>query len=157
MKQVSLWAIAGASLMLAGNAFGGGPVDKVTGEFSIAGCYECVPGDPLGLIRYRLVSAHEGNGRRDQKGFLYSEVDGNWYLIDFDNKILVMIQWAFNYVTRKRGARLITHEPVAAGGHPDRFATAGALRRQLRLRRRCTLRLVAAAGRRRRRHQHRAC
>ena len=85
MKQVSLWAIAGASLMLAGNAFGGGPVDKGTGEFSIAGCYECVPGDPLGLIRYRLVSAHEGNGRRDQKGFLYSEVDGNWYLIDFDD------------------------------------------------------------------------
>ncbi|HWO41929.1 MAG TPA: NAD(P)/FAD-dependent oxidoreductase [Candidatus Eisenbacteria bacterium] len=30
------------------------------------------------------------------------------YLIEFDNKVLVMIQWAWNYFTRKRGARLIT-------------------------------------------------
>jgi NADH dehydrogenase len=34
-----------------------------------------------------------------------------WYLIDYDNKVLVMVQWAMNYVTRKRGARLITNEP----------------------------------------------
>ena len=33
------------------------------------------------------------------------------YLIEFDNKLLVMVQWAFNYFTRKRGARLITFEP----------------------------------------------
>ena len=33
-----------------------------------------------------------------------------WYLIEFDNKILVLIQWAWNYFTRKRGARLITGE-----------------------------------------------
>jgi NADH dehydrogenase len=31
-----------------------------------------------------------------------------WYLIGFDNKLLVMVQWAFDYFTRKRGARLIT-------------------------------------------------
>jgi NADH dehydrogenase len=31
-----------------------------------------------------------------------------WYLIEFDNKLIVMIQWAFDYFTRKRGARLIT-------------------------------------------------
>jgi NADH dehydrogenase len=30
------------------------------------------------------------------------------YLIEFDNKVLVMVQWAFAYFTRKRGARLIT-------------------------------------------------
>ena len=30
------------------------------------------------------------------------------YLIEFDNKILVLFQWAWNYLTRKRGARLIT-------------------------------------------------
>jgi len=34
-----------------------------------------------------------------------------WYLINFDNKVLVLVQWAFNYLTRKRGARLITNEP----------------------------------------------
>jgi NADH dehydrogenase len=31
-----------------------------------------------------------------------------WYLIGFDNKLMVMFQWAWNYFTRKRGARLIT-------------------------------------------------
>jgi NADH dehydrogenase len=30
------------------------------------------------------------------------------YLIEYDNKVVVLVQWAFNYVTRKRGARLIT-------------------------------------------------
>jgi NADH dehydrogenase len=30
------------------------------------------------------------------------------YLIEFDNRMLVMFQWAWNYFTRKRGARLIT-------------------------------------------------
>ncbi len=35
------------------------------------------------------------------------------YLIEFDNKVLVMVQWAFAYVTRKRGARLITGKPEA--------------------------------------------
>lgn len=33
------------------------------------------------------------------------------YLAEFDNKLLVMFQWALNYVTRKRGARLITEGP----------------------------------------------
>ena len=34
------------------------------------------------------------------------------YLIEFDNKILVLTQWAWNYFTRKRGARLITGEDL---------------------------------------------
>jgi NADH dehydrogenase len=33
-----------------------------------------------------------------------------FFLIEFDNKILVMIQWGWNYFTRKRGARLITNQ-----------------------------------------------
>lgn len=32
------------------------------------------------------------------------------FLIGFDNKMLVLIQWAWYYLTRKRGARLITGE-----------------------------------------------
>lgn len=31
-----------------------------------------------------------------------------YYLIEFDNKLVVMIQWAWSYFTRKSGARLIT-------------------------------------------------
>jgi NADH dehydrogenase len=34
------------------------------------------------------------------------------YLIEFDNRLVVMVQWAADYFTRKRGARLIT------GGDP---------------------------------------
>jgi NADH dehydrogenase len=33
------------------------------------------------------------------------------YLIEYDSRILVLTQWAINYFTRKRGARLITNEP----------------------------------------------
>lgn len=33
-----------------------------------------------------------------------------YYLIEFDNKLIVMTQWGWNYFTRSRGARLITGE-----------------------------------------------
>jgi len=32
------------------------------------------------------------------------------YLVEFDNRLLVLIQWMYNYITRNRGARLITGE-----------------------------------------------
>jgi NADH dehydrogenase len=34
------------------------------------------------------------------------------YLVEFDNRLLVFTEWVYNYVTRNRGARLIT------GGKP---------------------------------------
>jgi NADH dehydrogenase len=34
------------------------------------------------------------------------------YLVEFDNRLLVLVEWTYNYVTRNRGARLIT------GGDP---------------------------------------
>jgi NADH:ubiquinone reductase (H+-translocating) len=33
-----------------------------------------------------------------------------YYLIEFDNKLVVLLQWGWNYFTRQRGARLITGE-----------------------------------------------
>lgn len=33
-----------------------------------------------------------------------------FFLIEFDNKVIVMTQWASNYLTRKQGARLITQK-----------------------------------------------
>lgn len=33
-----------------------------------------------------------------------------YYLIEFDNKLIVMIQWFWNYFSRKGGSRLITQE-----------------------------------------------
>lgn len=35
-----------------------------------------------------------------------------FFLIEFDNKLIVMIQWGWNYFTRKRGARLITDQTL---------------------------------------------
>jgi len=35
------------------------------------------------------------------------------YLVEFDNRLIVFIQWAWNYFTRNRGARLITHDDSA--------------------------------------------
>ncbi len=37
-----------------------------------------------------------------------------FYLLEFDNKLIVMIQWAWSYFTRDKGARLIT----TPGEHP---------------------------------------
>ncbi|MBR8831781.1 MAG: NADH dehydrogenase-like protein [Chroococcopsis gigantea SAG 12.99] len=37
-----------------------------------------------------------------------------YYLIEFDNKLIVMIQWGWNYFTKGRGARLITGETASA-------------------------------------------
>ncbi|BAZ06672.1 NAD(P)/FAD-dependent oxidoreductase [Calothrix sp. NIES-3974] len=37
-----------------------------------------------------------------------------YFLIEFDNKLIVMIQWAWNYLTRKRGSRLITGQESLA-------------------------------------------
>jgi NADH:ubiquinone reductase (H+-translocating) len=31
-----------------------------------------------------------------------------WYLIGFQNRLLVIIRWGFSFATRGRGARLIT-------------------------------------------------
>jgi NADH dehydrogenase len=40
-----------------------------------------------------------------------------WYLIGFESRLLVMIQWSFSFVTRGRGARIIS-EPIASESHP---------------------------------------
>ena len=33
------------------------------------------------------------------------------YLVEFENRLLVLVEWIYNYVTRNRGARLITGKP----------------------------------------------
>lgn len=38
------------------------------------------------------------------------------YLVEFDNRLLVLIEWAYNYFTHNRGARLITGAPCADMG-----------------------------------------
>ena len=44
-----------------------------------------------------------------------------WYLIGFQNRILVLIRWSFSFATHGRGARLITEpERPAPSMHPRR-------------------------------------
>jgi NADH dehydrogenase len=30
------------------------------------------------------------------------------YIVEFENRLLVFVEWVYNYLTRNRGARLIT-------------------------------------------------
>lgn len=51
-----------------------------------------------------------------------------YFLIEFDNKLVVLLQWGWNYLTRKRGARLITGEDslltVGVDANGDYYAPA---------------------------------
>ena len=38
-----------------------------------------------------------------------------WYLVGFQNRVLVFIRWSFSFVTHGRGARLITGEAAESG------------------------------------------
>lgn len=85
MKRHLLFT-ASAALLLAANAFAGGAADKVTGEFTRAGCNGCQPGDVLNFISHRLLSAHEADGKRHQKGSMFSWNDeGGWFEVDFND------------------------------------------------------------------------
>ncbi|MGH2892372.1 MAG: NAD(P)/FAD-dependent oxidoreductase, partial [Solirubrobacteraceae bacterium] len=48
-----------------------------------------------------------------------------WYLIGFQNRLLVMIKWSISFLTHGRSARIISNQPagdvpVPAGGAPER-------------------------------------
>jgi len=84
MNQIALFTTTLVTLLLSASVCAGGPADKVTGDFTIVGCYQCVPGDPLGIYRYRDISAHEAAGKRFQKGHLFSWQDNDaWYQMNF--------------------------------------------------------------------------
>jgi NADH:ubiquinone reductase (H+-translocating) len=51
-----------------------------------------------------------------------------WYLIGFQNRILVLIRWSFSFATRGRGARLITEGADESGGSPPRVPLANSKR-----------------------------
>lgn len=86
MKRFSLLTITASACLLAASAFAGGAVDKVTGEFTRAGCpdYECQPDDDLLFVGHRILSAHESSGKHPQKGFMFSvNNSGTWFELDF--------------------------------------------------------------------------
>ncbi len=42
------------------------------------------------------------------------------YLVEFDNRLLVLTQWAWNYFTKNRGARIIAPQVLPPSSSPDR-------------------------------------
>jgi NADH dehydrogenase len=48
-----------------------------------------------------------------------------WYLIGFQNRLLVLIRWTFSFTTHGRGARLITHTPADEPGDDGPVPRAG--------------------------------
>jgi NADH dehydrogenase len=48
-----------------------------------------------------------------------------WYLVGFQNRVLVFIRWMFSFVTRGRGARLITGEGAEAASGTASVEAAG--------------------------------
>jgi hypothetical protein len=69
--------------LVAASTFARGPVDKATGEYTHGNCWDCVPGDELGFISHKLLSAHEASGKHRQKGFVFSWNDeGRWFEMD---------------------------------------------------------------------------
>jgi len=43
-----------------------------------------------------------------------------WYLIGFQNRLIVLTRWSFSFLTHGRGARLITASAAEAGSEPVR-------------------------------------
>jgi hypothetical protein len=85
MKRISLFAIGVAACLVAPNAVAAGSVDKVTGDFTEALCFDCMPGDALSTS-HRLISAHEASGDHAQKGFLlYWRDNAVWFEVDFSD------------------------------------------------------------------------
>jgi NADH:ubiquinone reductase (H+-translocating) len=42
-----------------------------------------------------------------------------WYLVGFENRLLVFVRWSFSFLTRGRGSRLITWEPASTSTDSD--------------------------------------
>jgi NADH dehydrogenase len=57
-----------------------------------------------------------------------------WYLIGFQNRLLVLIRWAISFFTHGRGARLISRQPPAhvSGGSSAAASPSGRLSGRLR-------------------------
>jgi NADH dehydrogenase len=107
---------AGAAQALPGLA----PVAMQQGRFVARAIRRRLRGQPAGAFRYRDKGMMATVGRKRavaQTGHLRVRGLLAWftwlvvhilYLIGFRNRLLVLIEWVWNYVTYRRGARLIT-------------------------------------------------
>jgi NADH:ubiquinone reductase (H+-translocating) len=102
------------------------PVAMQQGRYAARSVRAQLEGRSVGPFRYRdkgnLATIGRAQAVADLPGFRLSGFPAwlTWlvvhlfYLIGFQNRILVLIRWAFSFVTRGRGGRLITEEPAEA-------------------------------------------
>ena len=116
----------GAAVLLPGVA----PVAMQQGRYAARVVRDRLRGRQCAPFRYRdkgnLATIGRARAVADLKGLRISGLPAwlawlvvhLWYLIGFQNRLLVFIRWSFSFVTRGRGARLITGqapEPYALG------------------------------------------
>jgi NADH dehydrogenase len=116
---------AGGSTVLPGVA----PVAMQQGRYAAKVVRDRLRSRPTQPFRYRdkgnLATIGRGAAVADIKGFKLSGhiawitwlVVHLWYLVGFQNRLLVLIRWTSSFVTHGRGARLIT-EPDAESRRP---------------------------------------
>ncbi|MGA8336062.1 MAG: NAD(P)/FAD-dependent oxidoreductase [Solirubrobacteraceae bacterium] len=112
----------GSSTVLPGVA----PVAMQEGRYAARVVRDRLRGRPRRPFRYRnkgnLATIGRASAVADIKGIHLSGFVAwvtwlmvhLWYLIGFANRLLVVIRWAFSFLTHGRGARLITGEPQPA-------------------------------------------
>jgi NADH:ubiquinone reductase (H+-translocating) len=96
------------------------PVAKQQGEYVAALVQQRLTGNilpPFAYVDHGSLAMIGHNSAVVDLGFIHLKGFFAWlfwllihiyFLIEFDNKLVVMIKWAWNYFTRNRGARLIT-------------------------------------------------
>ncbi len=96
------------------------PVAMQQGDYVAKAIRARLAGRPVAAFRYRDKGSMATIGRAAaiaQIGPLRLSGYPAWlawlfvhllYIVEFDNRLLILVQWAWNYFTRNRGARLIT-------------------------------------------------
>jgi NADH dehydrogenase len=113
----------GAPLTLPGTA----PVAMQQGRYAAAVVRDRLRGRPTAPFHYRdkgnLATIGRAAAVADIRGLKLSGIAAwltwlvvhLWYLVGFQNRLLVFIRWSFSFWTHGRGARLITGEGVESG------------------------------------------
>lgn len=114
------------------------PVAMQQGKYAANAIYRLIKGKPAKPFKYFNKGSLAVVGRNRavaERGSLHFAGFFAWlmwafihiaYLIEFQSRIVVMFRWAINYITRKRGVRLITGEGLEqpkqaepTGVHPE--------------------------------------
>jgi NADH dehydrogenase len=121
--MVSVRAPDGSALALPGVA----PVAMQQGRYAAEVVLARLRGDNVPPFRYRdkgnLATIGRAAGVAEIGRFRLSGLSAwviwlvvhLWYLVGFENRLLVFIQWFFSFATHGRGARLITERIADAG------------------------------------------